>query len=488
MSGPDHELVPQNITSAAIRPRALRGAAILGLRQVATALVTLVGGVWLARLLSPREFGYYAIAVLVLAFVGSLGDGGLGASLIREPHEPDRHELNMVFTAQLTLASLLAVVGWIATPLLGGAFHLPSAGIHLILIALGTPIIGTLKTVPTILLERQVKYGAIGLSGVVESISFNAVAIAFAATGFGVSGLGYGLIAGAVAGVVTLGVLSPWRPEFTWDLEGIRHHLRFGLPYQGITLISLAKDSISPVFVGLFLGATQVGYVEWAGRLAAYAVLAMFIVQRLLLTTLSRVQHDVHEFAALVAAALRYANAVVAPFAVVTLVFAHPITDLVFGHKWEPALGVFWYLWAANLVVPTATVSMAALNALGESTLTFRFAVLWMVTTWALGVPCILAFGFVGFGIANLLVQFTNFWFFKVASRRFPLPWVRSAAPSWLVAGAFGLVGLAISRLFSTGSYSGLLAGIATSLIGYLIAMVAGRSMIAKRSHTTEGD
>ena len=211
------------------------------------------------------------------------------------------------------------------------------------------------------------------------------------------------------------------------------------MPYQGVSAISVVKDSISPLLIGVVAGAAGVGYAEWAQRFAAYALIALFIVQRLLLTWFARLQRDRSRLDAAVRGSLTAAYAVVAPVALVSLLFARPITELVFGVKWEPGLTVFWWLWVANLFVPAAVVAMAGLNALGYARVTFGFSVLWMSLTWLLGLPLITWLGIAGYGVANAIVQLSNFWFFACARRRFAFPWLRTAALPWgasLLAGA----------------------------------------------------
>ena len=127
------------------------------------------------------------------------------------------------------------------------------------------------------------------------------------------------------------------------------------------------------------------------------------------------------------------------PQSFLTLVLIHPITHVVFGDKWLPALPLFYFLWGANLFVPTATPLMGLLNALGLSRVTFGFTVLWMAMTWLIAAPGILRFGALGFAAANLIVQLSNVWLYRLAQRRVPFRLRANVLPQWgaaLVAGA----------------------------------------------------
>src|SRR6188508_3013008 len=118
-------LLPASTTSApaAIAKKALRGALALGARQVVVQAVNLAGGISLARLLTPAEFGVFGIVTFVLSFLTTLGDVGLGASLIRQHSEPDEHDYRVIFSAQQALVSLVVIAFWVAAPFLAAAYH-----------------------------------------------------------------------------------------------------------------------------------------------------------------------------------------------------------------------------------------------------------------------------------------------------------------------------------------------------------------------------
>ncbi|HEY5957546.1 MAG TPA: oligosaccharide flippase family protein, partial [Polyangiaceae bacterium] len=103
-----HDNAEAQQSTQQIARRAVLSAIALGLRQVVVQLFNLAGSIVLARELSPRQFGYYGIILFLVSFLSSFGDVGLGASLIRQVHEPDDDDYRSVFTFQQLL--VLAVV------------------------------------------------------------------------------------------------------------------------------------------------------------------------------------------------------------------------------------------------------------------------------------------------------------------------------------------------------------------------------------------
>src|SRR5258708_26667302 len=118
--------------------RAARGAVALLMRSVAVKLFSVVGGVVLARILTPREFGIYAIAAFCVTFFALFSDVGLGAAIIQQREAPTRDELQTVFTLQLLLAGTLVAIGLAVAAPVAAAYHLPSSGASLIRALLST--------------------------------------------------------------------------------------------------------------------------------------------------------------------------------------------------------------------------------------------------------------------------------------------------------------------------------------------------------------
>jgi len=220
------------------------------------------------------------------------------------------------------------------------------------------------------------------------------------------------------------------------------------LPFQGAQFISVIKDSISPIFIGLLLGAGAVGYVNWAGMVAAYPLLALMVLQRIYLPAFARLQYQPSALSAFIERILLITNAVTAPLAILTLVLIGSVTHLLFGDKWLPALPLFYFLWAANIFVPSVTPLYSLLNATGHARKAFGFSMLWMIGTWLLGAPLIFAFGTIGYAIANLLVQFSNLWLYRVAKSVVNFRVLPTLLPAWAMAIIMGTGVFVMSRLW----------------------------------------
>jgi len=295
--------------------------------------------------------------------------------------------------------------------------------------------------------------------------------------GWGTASFGVALLARALTGAVLTSLVSPWSARLRWDWEQARTFLQVGLPLQGTVLVGQLKDSITPIFIGIAAGAATVGYVQWAQTLAAGPLWASMVLSRVYLPTFARVQRDPATLARFVEGAVRATHALVAPGAVLILALITPITVLVFGAQWLPAVPIFRILWVGNLIVPTTTAVLAFLAALGDTRTSLRFAFIWLIATWLLGVPLVLAAGGIGYALANAGVLATNLWLFQVARARLQFHLLPATAPVWLWATTVGVLVHVTARVHPCTTL--------LQLAGYLFAggllYVAGLALLAPR-------
>lgn len=410
------------------------------LRQVLMQGFNIAGSIFLARILSPAEFGLFAIFTFFLAFLIAFGDVGLAASLVREEIEPSESDYSSVFSVQFVLVTLASVLFLVLAPVLTTAYGLTDDSVDAFRV-LGLVLwVTAFMAIPMVQLERGLAFERIAVIEVTQAVVLNVTAVALAWLGYGIWSFAIALLLRALTGVLLANLSVHWRPRWLWNWSLVSKGLSFGLHYQGVKFISLIKDSVSPVVIGFMLGAASVGYVNWAGMVAAYPVMALFVLQRLYLPAFAQLQMDREGLGRLVEGVIWLTNAITAPLAIVTLVFSESITGIVFGEKWLVALPLLYCFWAANLFVATATPAMSLLDAVGLSKVNFKFALIWMLGNWIVGIPMLLWFGLPGYAVANLLVQFTNIMLYRAAQKEAPFKILKPVIPVWASASAIGVV------------------------------------------------
>jgi O-antigen/teichoic acid export membrane protein len=390
-----------------LRARAIRGFVLVGGQRAVALVVAAIGGVVLARWLGPDAFGRYAILTFVVGLGVAASDLGLSAALVqRRDAEPDTvipaaFTLHMV--AALAVAAAIALGAWVIVPLVGVERHvLPP----LVTLALLLPL-GALRMPAAVLLERRLAFLSLSIGDAIDTVGFYVVAGVAAIAGGGVWSLVAGAVVARALAATALLVLARWRPRVRWRPRDVAPVLRFGLPFQGTSMITLARDAAMPATVTAWSGVTGVGLLNWATSLAYLPIQVVGIAGKVLFPAFSRLAAEPERFALAAEGALNRIAVVLYPATLLLFAGADPIVRFVYGDAWLPAVAAVRLFSLSAMLGGTSTVLVHALNGLGRADTVFRLNVVWTVLLWGITLLLVPRVGFIGYAIASTLVAST---------------------------------------------------------------------------------
>lgn len=189
-----------------------------------------------ARLLTPSDFGLYAIASVVLVIARNFGDGGLISAVVREP-VLSREVVGAAVFISCIMASALSFVVLILAPLVAVALSSTEKNLlePLIRLVSMSLLISGLGAPAQAMMQRDLRFRELGflrLAGIV--VGTGGVTIVLAAGGRGAWSLAWGEIANTT--VLALGAL--WVVRERWTVSWHRAHtLRIGLVGVQMTIL-----------------------------------------------------------------------------------------------------------------------------------------------------------------------------------------------------------------------------------------------------------
>jgi len=456
--------------SGGLREQALGGVLLLGSQRVIGIVVTTLGGIVLARMLAPSVFGMYVVMMFAIGLGIAVADLGLGAALIQRRETDIAATLQAAFLAQMALSLCLVGVLVGSAPVVASLLGLaPESVSSFRVLALLLPL-ATLRMPVAVLLERQLNFTPATLSETLDVVTFNVVAVAAAASGWGVWSLVAGVLAARLSGAAVLYWYAGWYPAWQWHPARLGDLVRAGRPFQGTSFLVLARDAVVPVVVATWSGVTAVGLLNMAVTIAALPSHVVSLVGRVLFPLLSGLQNDLHRFASATERALNRVAAVMYPIAGILLAGAGTIVPLVLGERWVPSVPAVQLLCLSTIMGGTATVLVMALNSLGRAETVFRLNLLWTGGLWGLSLVLIPLLGFVGYAVASVCQAATGVLALRELRRVIPLrvwnpigaPCVASAASALVVWGLVPwihtLSALLAGGLLALAVYAGLVA------------------------------
>jgi O-antigen/teichoic acid export membrane protein len=299
----------------------------------ATMLVTFIGTIVIARLLSPRELGIYAVATATIAILALFVSFGVGAYVIRETELGDE-KLDAAFTVNAVLSVALGI----AIFLLGhfGAYLLrePAVADVLQLLAL-SPIISAIGFRPTAMLQRQLIFRGPSIIGVICTITTTLGTILAALNGASYMSPAYGGLAASVLGTVLIIAIGREHFSLRFSLHEWRKIAAFGIRIMSISGVSSAASRLSDIIVGHFLGLAALGLYSRATNLNNMIFANIYApMTRVVFSQLSEAQRDGDRVTEVFFRGFRMIVAVVGPVLLGLAVLANPLVLLIYGEKW----------------------------------------------------------------------------------------------------------------------------------------------------------
>jgi PST family polysaccharide transporter len=429
-------------TARDLNARAVRGIKMLMGRQVVLQVLTAAAGVALARLLTPADFGVFAIATFAVQLLALVGDCGLAPSLIQREKDLGDQDLRVAFTLQQAVTTAIVVVVLLGAPLLTRLYpKSPDGLLWLVRVMAFSLYLTAWRSMGTLQLERRLRFAPLAWIEVVEALSYQLAAVGLAAAGLGIWALVWATLLRGLLGTLLAYLVAPWPLKPAFDLERSRQILGFGLRFQAQTLLNQSAAWVTPVLAGSFAGAQAVGLLGWAASNGRKPLLLVDNVMRVVFPHVSRLQHDVQEVERILVRYLTYLILAAGLWAAAIAVAAVPVVRLVYTDRWEPGVpALVLYSFALLPDLLSWTLGMT-LNGLGRVGHVAKVNGLRNAAFVALSFPLLLRLGYNGVpaaylaaGLASIPLYLAGYG--RGAARRLLLPLAWTALPPAAAVGA----------------------------------------------------
>ncbi len=447
-----------------IKKRAISGVVTFTLRTFFIQVFTFFATFLLTILLDPSIFGIFFVVSAFINFFVYFSDIGLAAALIQKKEEPTKEDFKTTFTIQQSLVFTLVIIGFIFSAKIASFYNLNHDGLVLLRVLIFSLLLSSLKTIPSIVLERKLNFTRLVIPQVAENIVFYTTALVLAFAQFGLASFTWAVLARGVVGLIIIYLLSPWRPQLGIKKESAKTLSSFGFPFQVNSLLALLKDDLLIIFLGKILTFTQVGYIGWAQKWA-YLPLRFFMdsVSKVTFPTYSRLQEQRDALAKAIEKSLFFVTYLVYPSVFGLSAIAPYVLNIVPNYsKWQGALPLL-YLFAINSAFSAVSTTFTnTLFAIGKPKIVLKLMVFWTTATWLLTYPLIIKFGYIGVGMASAIVAVTSIATVYYVKKEIPVRVAKSILSPLLISSIMFIVVKSIGNL------------IATDLLGLIITIICG--------------
>ena len=327
--------------------------------RYAAIAVNLVVTTVLARLLTPDEFGVFAVTAAMMALAEALREFGVGTFLIQAPHlAPAR--VRTAFTVGLLLSLAMAAAVVLLAPAVAAFYGDARLRTALTLTSIGFALVPF--SVPSLgLLRREMRFGRVALINLAGSLAQLATALALGLAGQGYLALVLAVVAANAAVALAAAIFGPGLWIFRPHLAGWREVLAFGGTASATTLLNTLYAMLPQIALGRFAGLQAVGLFNRAVTLCQLQDrLLVSVMTPVLLPALSRHARNRGDVKAVYLRGVDLGVTVKWPFLACVFLLADPLVRLLLGAQWLEAVATvriltigYAFLFAAFLTFPT---------------------------------------------------------------------------------------------------------------------------------------
>lgn len=343
----------------------------------------------LARLLTPADFGYIAMATVITELAGLFGNFGFGSMLIQRRVLPRLH-LDTIFWASTLLGGTLCLIVIALSYLASWLFREPLTADLLRVLSL-TFLIGGFTTVHDALLSRLMLFRRVFVIQTLMMVTRIAVSVICAYQGLGV----WSLVAGSIAGSLTqmLGTFcsAPFIPRLRFHAQYLKNTWRTSGSYFGGGVLFYINSNIDLILIGRQLGATSLGYYQNARSLTDEVRSRIAVpLQNVLFPAFSAIQNDRTRLRASVLKSARLVAAMIFPVAIGISAVAPELVRILYGSQWIPMTPVLTWLGFSAAIRGSTAISRPLFNSQNRPGLSLRYnliATILLVAAVTLSLP-----------------------------------------------------------------------------------------------------
>lgn len=339
-----------------LKQRTARGLFWGAMNSGTTQVLNLVIGLFLARCLSPADYGVVGVLTIFTAIAGDLQSSGFTQGLVNLK-KPTAHDYNAVFTFNVTMSITLYALLFLSAPLIASYFHQPCLTDVSRFVFLGF-LIASLSIAHGGYMTKNMMNREMAIIGAVALIVSGIVGITLALLGKTYWSLAWQQV--TYITMICLGryyYVKDWRPRLTTHLEPVRRMFSFSIKILVTKIINSASANVLTVIFGRQFSIGEVGNFSQANKwnTMAYSLVANTvgqIAQAVLVESGTDADREHRVFSKM----MRFTCFLTMPIMLGFALIAHDFITLALGDRWEGCVELLQLLCISGAFMPLYTM------------------------------------------------------------------------------------------------------------------------------------
>ena len=371
--------IPQGSVGVAPKDASLRATFVTGLGWTAGSvggvrLVSLAQTIVLARLLSPSDFGGFAMAALAVSLGEVFSSVGILQAIVQSRLD-NRATLDTAFCINLVRGILLYATFFVVAPLVERFYGTPGVCAWIRVLGL-TTLLDSAGNVGLMLYLKELDYRRAAIYGQLPFLVSALSAVVFALWIRSAWALVLSQVTASAVQLPFSYWAHPYRPSLRVERAALRHLFEYGRFVLGSAPLFYLSSHLDEIAIGRRFGSRNMGAYQLSYNTSALpATYLGELVSGVLFPVFARLQSTPGALREAYLKTVRHLANICLPVSAALLLFAAELVRLVYGSRWEEAIPILKAFFVYGAIRPVASVTVQVFRATGQTQWVFRLAV-----------------------------------------------------------------------------------------------------------------
>ena len=331
--------------------------------------------IFLARLLSPNDYGTIALITVFIAIANVFVQSGFNIALIQKQNA-DEKDFSSVFYVSLLVSGILYIILFLTAPLIANFYNIQEL-INIIRILSLTLFLGAFNSIQNVVISKKMAFKKLFYSSFGAIIISGMIGIIFAYKGFGVWTLVYQQLINQFVICLILWFIVEWRPKLLFSFRRVKNLFYFGGKLLLSGLLDTGYREITNLIVGKIYTPAMLGYYNRGNQFPSLIINNFNgSIQSVIFPVLASVQDNKIRVKEITRRAIVTSSYIVFPAMIGLITISEPMIRLILTEKWLPCVPYLRLFCLSYALWPIHIANLQAINAIGRSDIFLKLEII----------------------------------------------------------------------------------------------------------------
>ena len=320
-----------------IKQQTIHGVAWNSVGKFSNITIQFVIGIFLARLLTPEDYGIIGVLTIFMAIATTFVDSGFTSALIQKKILTDK-DCSTAFFFNIVIGVIAYLILFFCAPWIAKFFNIPILVDITRVVALNV-LIGAFTSVQQALYRKRVDFKTTAIVSIIATLLSGIISIFLAYNEFGVWSLVYLHLIYTIVTSVLLWAFSKWKPKWEFSWQAFHEMFSYGSKLLGASLLGIIYFHGEKLAIGKFYSTQELGlYTKGTGLSSQASSTFTGVLSSVTFPILAQIQEDNVRLIEVYKKYIRITSLVIFFLMLLLASLAKPIIIVLYGAKWSGAI------------------------------------------------------------------------------------------------------------------------------------------------------